>query len=111
MLTCREALSRLGDLEAGDIRDRDKREVERHLARCGSCLSYWRSYRTTAALARRAFSDGDPRDLSMPEGLMSRILDSAGFRFRVSGFRKSAFHVVHLLSGIAAAPLLAFWLR
>lgn len=109
MLTCREAISRLGDLEAGELDLSEKREIERHLTGCGCCLSYWKSYRTTVALARSACSDGS--SLPMPEGLTRRILDSASFRSQVSGFRKPVFHVVHLLSGIAAAPLLVFWLR
>jgi putative zinc finger protein len=107
MLSCREAVSRLGDFGAGELAGGKKRETARHLARCASCLSYWRSYRTTIALARRAFSEGNPRDLSLPEGLARRILDAARFRAR----SKPVFYVVHLLSGIAAAPLLAFWLR
>jgi hypothetical protein len=109
VLTCREAISRLGDLEAGELDLAEKREIERHLAGCGCCLSYWKSYRTTVSLARRAYLDGN--GLPMPEGLTRRILDSASFRFQASGFRKPVFHVVHLLSGIAAAPLLVFWLR
>ncbi len=107
MLSCREALSRLADLEAGGLDRAEKRETERHLAGCRCCLSYWRSYRTTVALARRACSEGDARDLPMPEGLIRRILDVIRNRPR----SKPVFHIVHLLSGVAAAPLLAFWLR
>ena len=111
MLTCREAISRLGDLEVGELDLGEKREMERHLTECRSCLSFWESYRTTIALARRACSQGDARDFPMPEGLTRKILDSVRFKFQVSAFRKPGFHVVHLLSGIAAAPLIAFWLR
>jgi anti-sigma factor RsiW len=107
MLTCREAVSRLADLEAGELGPGEKRETERHLAGCHSCLSYWKSYRTTVALARHACSEGDARGLPMPEGLTRRILDAIRIRPR----SKPVFHVVHLLSGVAAAPLLAFWLR
>jgi hypothetical protein len=109
VLTCREAVSRLGGLEAGELDLAEKRETERHLAACGCCLSYWKGYRTTVSLARRAYPDGN--GLPMPEGLTRRILDSASFRSSVSGLRKPVFHVIHLLSGIAAAPLLVFWLR
>ncbi len=107
MLSCREAVSRLADLEARELDLGEKRETERHLAGCGSCLSYRKSYRTTVALARRACSEGDACDLPMPEGLTRRILDA----IRTGRRSRPAFHVVHLLSGIAAAPLLAFWLR
>jgi anti-sigma factor RsiW len=111
VLTCQEAISRLADLEVGELDVGEKRGMERHLAGCRSCLSYWQSYRTTVALARRACSEEDARNLPMPEDLSRRILDRAGFGFQVSGFRKPVLHVVHLLSGIAAAPLLVFWLR
>lgn len=106
MLSCREAIFRLGDFEGGELDPGTRRETERHLASCGSCLSYRKSYRTTVALARRACSEGDA-DLPMPEGLTRRILDAVRIGFR----SRPVFHVVHLLSGIAAAPLLVFWLR
>ncbi len=102
-ITCRELIEFL-DPER-------KRETDRHLASCGSCLSYWRSYRTTISLARRACFEEDAGDLPTPGTLTRRILDAVSSRFQVPGSRKPLFHVVHLLSGIAAAPLLALWLR
>ncbi len=108
MLTCRETIDRLGELESRDLAPAERRETKRHLAGCEDCLAYWRSYRTTVALERAAYSEEDPADLEIPEALVREVLASAP---TVPGFLASAGYVVHILSGIAAAPLLAFWLR
>ncbi len=105
MLTCRELVARLTNLSCGDLTVSQERESRRHLARCESCSSYWRSYQTTVALAREAYREPGAGWGEMPPKLARRIFAAARSR------GPSAWQLVHLLSGIAAGPLLAFYLR
>ncbi len=105
MLTCREAVARLTDLSCGNLILSQERECKRHLARCRSCASYWRSYRTTVTLEREACREPGIGREEMPSELIRSILAAA----RASSL--PVWHLVHLLSGIAAAPLLAISLR
>jgi anti-sigma factor RsiW len=106
-LTCREVVGRLTDLASGDIAAGEARESKRHLARCESCAGYWRSYRVTVALESEAYRDVGPQEI--PEDFVRATLGAA--RPLLSGLSPRAWHLVHLLSGIAAAPLIAFYLR
>lgn len=106
MLNCREFLSRVTDFSCGDLAVPQMRETKRHLVRCASCASYWTSYRATVALARQAYGESD--QARIPEDLVSEILAAA--RTAPRSF-SPVWQVVHLLSGVAAAPLLAFYLR
>jgi len=109
-VTCGELIARLGDLSDGELGPGEVRECKRHLARCHSCAAYRRSYRSTVELARGAYGvPGAVRATEMPEVLIGEILAAA--QTRVSGLSPRAWHLVHLLSGIAAGPLLAFSLR
>jgi anti-sigma factor RsiW len=85
-------------------------ESRRHLAGCQCCAAYRRSYRATVDLARQAYrAPGDAEGAEMPEALIGEILAAA--RTRLSGLSPRAWHLIHLLSGIAAGPLIAFSLR
>ena len=109
-MTCRGLIARLGDLSCGDRAPGETRESKRHLARCGSCAAYRRSYLATVALAREAFrAPGGDAEARMPEALIGEILAAARTRF--SRFSPRARYLVHLLAGVAAGPLLAFCLR
>ncbi len=107
MLTCRDLVSRVTDLSCGDLTVSQERESRRHLARCESCASYWRSYQTTVALAREAYREPGAGWGEMPPKLVRNILAAA----RSRSFSPAAWHLVPLFSGIAAGPLLAFYLR
>jgi anti-sigma factor RsiW len=102
-------IARLCDLSGGDLAPGQIRESKRHLARCGSCAAYRRSYLTTVALAREALRAPGAGEAGMPEALIGKILAAA--RARVSTFSPRARYLVHLLAGVAAGPLLAFCLR
>jgi predicted anti-sigma-YlaC factor YlaD len=105
VLTCREAVSRLADLDRGGSPGTGPVEVRRHLGRCLSCRRYRRAYQTAVALAREAFRGAAVPEI--PEDLVVSILDAARRRPFLPPLR-----LVPLLSGIAAAaPLLAFSLR
>ena len=106
-MTCREVIGGLGELSSGELPAGEARESKRHLARCEPCAGYWKSYRTTVALEREAYRDVGPQEL--PEDLVAAIL--AAVRPRLPGFSPRAWRVAHLLSGVAAAPLIAFYLR
>ena len=105
-MTCRGLIARLG----GGLAAGEAGESRRHLARCGSCAAYRRSYGATVALAREAFRDaGGAGEAELPEDLVGEILAAARARF--SRFSPAARYLVHLLAGVAAGPLLAFCLR
>ena len=106
-MTCRGLIARLGDISCGSLPSDEIRESKRHLARCGSCAAYRRRYEATVRLAREAFRASG--EAEMPEVLIGEIL--AAPRSRLSGLSPRAWHLVHLLSGVAAGPLLAFCLR
>ena len=108
-MTCRGLIAHLADLSCGDLAPREMRESKRHLARCQSCAAYRRSYRATVELAREAYLPGGADGPEISETLIGGILTAA--RTRLSGLSPRAWHLVHLLSGIAAEPLLAFCLR
>jgi predicted anti-sigma-YlaC factor YlaD len=103
-------IARLADLGAGERGLSVTRECRRHLARCPSCAAYRQSYRAAVALAREAYrSPAGAERAELPEVLIAEILAAA--RRRLSDLSPRAWHLVHLLSGIAAGPLLAFYLR
>ena len=106
-MTCRELIARLPELARGGLAPGASRESRRHLAACGSCAAYGRSYLATIELSREAFRS--PGKAEMPELLVGEILAAARTRF--SRFRPRARYLVHLLAGVAAGPLLAFCLR
>lgn len=109
-MTCRGVIARLSDLSCCELAPEEIRECKRHLARCGSCAAYRRSYLATVGLAREAFrAPGGAAEIGMPEALVAEILAAARARF--SRFSPRARYVVHLLAGVAAGPLLAFCLR
>jgi hypothetical protein len=61
-------------------------------------------------IAREAYRvPAEAGETELPEAMIGRILAAARTRFSVRTPR--AWHLVHLLSGIAAGPLLAFCLR
>ena len=74
MLTCRQAISRLTDVETGDLAAPERRATKRHLAACDGCLPYWRTYRTTVALERKACLEDDATHCETPEELVREIL-------------------------------------
>jgi len=106
-MTCRGFIARLGEISGGSLTADEIRQSRRHLARCGSCAAYRRSYQATIRLAREAFRA--PVETEMPEALVGEVLAAA--RTRLSRFKPRARYLVHLLAGVAAGPLLAFCLR
>lgn len=109
-MTCRGLIARLADLSCGDLAPREMRESKRHLAGCQSCAAYRRSYRATVDIARQAYrAPGGADGAEMPEALIGGILAAA--RTRLSGLSPRSWRLVHLLSGIAAGPMLASCLR
>jgi hypothetical protein len=109
-LTCREVIAGLADLPCGDLAPMRMREDKRHLTRCRSCAAYRRTYRAAVELAREAYRAPERAGgAELPEVLIGGILATARTRFSVLSPR--TLHLVHLLSGIAAGPLLAICLR
>jgi len=110
MLTCREVIAGLADLASRDLPEGEVQASKRHLSACASCAAYRRSYRATVDLAREAYRvPEDAGGADLPEALIVGILSA--FRARLSDLSPRGWHLVHLLTGIAAGPLLAFCLR
>ena len=78
-LTCRQLADFLGDYFDGALAGDVRREFDRHLAVCPSCIRYLEGYKSTLQLARQAHRDGgepaaaNPAD-TVPEELVQAIL-------------------------------------
>jgi anti-sigma factor RsiW len=69
-VTCEELIGLLHDYVAGELPDDVRRELDRHLSICDSCVAYLDSYRKTVALARAA----EPAIEDLPEDLVRALL-------------------------------------
>lgn len=69
-VTCEELIGLLHDYLADELPAESRREIDRHLAICDSCVAYLDSYRKTIALARATAEP--PEDL--PEELVRALL-------------------------------------
>jgi anti-sigma factor RsiW len=74
-VTCRQITDFLMEYLEGALPPEQRREFERHLAVCPSCVAYLDSYRRTAAMASELGS-GTP-DHAIPEPLVHAILAAA----------------------------------
>ena len=81
MITCRELVGFLADFLDDTLNARERREFDRHLRVCDSCVTYLASYRRTIALGKSAFGDLDvPVPPEVPEELVQAILRARPFR-------------------------------
>ena len=74
-LTCREVLDFLVDYSDGQLGDAARREFDRHLDVCPSCVAYVKSYQTTIELEKLAAADSVAGcGTGVPESLIKAIL-------------------------------------
>jgi len=106
-MTCREFQERLGDLFERRLPPIERREVQAHLLRCPECARSRRGYEKMVALTRAAYAPrpGDP-EAAPPEEMVGRILAAA----RSKRSPSARWGLVQLISGIAASPLIVFYL-
>jgi anti-sigma factor RsiW len=73
MITCQELVDGLYDYLSDELWPPKRAEFDLHLARCGSCTAYLKSYKETVDLARSAY---DPSSYApeLPESLVQAIL-------------------------------------
>ena len=74
-LTCKEMLDFLGEYYEDGLPEAQRREFDRHLAICPSCVNYVETYKSTILLSRDALCGPDdklPDDV--PEPLIAAIL-------------------------------------
>ncbi len=74
-ITCKELIEFLADYLDGELPAPERREFDRHLAVCPSCVNYLETYKGTIALGRAALCDPDeapPKEV--PEDLIKAIL-------------------------------------
>ncbi len=73
-ITCRELIEFLMDYIDGTLAPDRRREFERHLAVCPSCVAYLESYKQTIRLGKMALTPTDePAAGSVPQGLIEAI--------------------------------------
>ncbi|QQR75765.1 MAG: zf-HC2 domain-containing protein [Holophagales bacterium] len=85
-LPCREILEFLHAYLDDDLEAEERREFDRHLAVCPSCVAYLDTFRTTVELGRHAFDEGrsaaspalDAPPPPLPEDLVAAILAVRG---------------------------------
>jgi len=78
-VTCREFTEFIAGFLAGELPASEREPFEQHLGRCANCARYIESYRTTIALGKRAFVEGDaPVPPDVPDELVEAILRARG---------------------------------
>lgn len=75
---CRDLLEFIADYLDGDLPDESRRDFERHLELCESCVAYMNSYRTTIVMARRSMAWDDPSLPELPAELVDAVIASLG---------------------------------
>jgi anti-sigma factor RsiW len=74
-ITCRELIEFLHLYLDGELPPDRVAEFERHLAVCGSCVNYIKTYQESIALGRAACRDWDaPAGEEVPEELVAAVL-------------------------------------
>lgn len=74
-ITCKELIDFLGDYLEGELAVDQRREFDRHLAVCPSCVHYVETYKSTVVMGKEAFKDPcDPPPQNVPEELIAAIL-------------------------------------
>ncbi len=73
-ITCRELIDFIADYLENRLDTDDRREFDRHLSVCPSCMNYLDAYKKTIALGKQALSPSDePARGVAPEGLLKAI--------------------------------------
>jgi anti-sigma factor RsiW len=73
-MTCLEVIGFVMDYIDGALSASQRREFERHLAVCHSCVAYLRTYEATIRLETKTKIE----DVTVPEDLVRAILASRG---------------------------------
>ena len=68
MLTCREVIRVLIDYLEGDLSADERQGLEEHMAGCGACYAFMRTYQKSTELVRAALQPDD-----VPEELSARV--------------------------------------
>lgn len=71
-MTCREVIGFIMDYLDGALAAAERREFEKHLAVCRSCVAYLRTYEMTIRMESAARIE----DVTVPEELVQAILAS-----------------------------------
>lgn len=73
-ITCRELIDFIADYLDERLDANDRREFDRHLTVCPSCVNYLDAYKKTIALGKQALAPSDePARGLAPEGLLKAI--------------------------------------
>ena len=73
-ITCQQLIDFIASYRDNDLAPDQRREFDRHLAVCPSCVAYLKTYEQTVLLARA--SAGEPVPDEIPEPLVKAILDA-----------------------------------
>ncbi len=71
-MTCREVIGFIMDYLDGELAASQRREFEKHLAECHSCVAYLRTYQQTIEMEIATRIE----DVTIPEELVQAILAS-----------------------------------
>jgi anti-sigma factor RsiW len=73
-ITCRELIAFIADYLDGALSQDSRREFDRHLAVCASCVAYLDGYRKTIQMGRAALQPSDqPADEVVPQWLVKAV--------------------------------------
>lgn len=73
-MNCRELIEFLVDYRDGHLPPEQRAEFERHLAICGPCVTYLKTYEQTIRLAKCCCGEDRPVPADVPEELVKAIL-------------------------------------
>jgi anti-sigma factor RsiW len=73
-VTCREVIGFIMEYLEGALAPHERREFEKHLAVCHSCVAYLKTYQATIRLETATRIE----DVTVPEELVRAILASRG---------------------------------
>ena len=76
-ITCRELIDFIADYLDGTLPEGSRREFDRHLAVCPSCVAYLDGYRKTVEMGKAAFQPSDQPATEVAPGWLVRAVRSA----------------------------------
>lgn len=65
MYTCKESVELLLGFLDGELAEEERRRLEEHFAACPPCVDFFRTYRATPELCRKALVQEMPNELAL----------------------------------------------
>ncbi len=79
MYNCKDSINLLQDYLDGELPEEDARHLKEHLSGCAPCVDFFRTYRATPGLCRKALAQKMPTEVAhkLTEFLRAKLKKSA----------------------------------